>query len=151
MPVSVQDLTRDADDYYNFHEVQRAIEAYREERIKSNKLVYPKVTSGEGGVIKKKNMLPLVGETGAVGSRKAGAKHPVKRKGKVSSSVACGTMFQFNKGQTNPDVIKQVPLADAEGTPMMIFSDVPLPKITPACFLLFVDQWLSQQARIQDK
>ena len=54
-------------------------------------------------------MAMLTGGPGASStSSKSKTKKATKRKGKVSSSVACGTMFQFNKGQTNPDVIKQV-------------------------------------------
>ena len=99
----LQELDRDEDGYYSFHEVQRAIEAYREDRIKNYKLVYPKVTSGDA--TSKKKLELVAGTTKTYGQSK---KISGRRRGKVSSSVACPTMFQFNKGQTNPDVITQV-------------------------------------------
>jgi hypothetical protein len=107
-------LPRDADDYYSFHEVQVAIGKFREDRIKNYKLVYPAITSGTNVNSKKKLEMLTGGGGGGQGSdilRKS-MKKTGKRRGKVTSSVACATMFQFNKGQTNPDVIKQVSLAD---------------------------------------
>lgn len=98
-------MDRDADNYYSFHTVQQAIADYREERIKGHKLVYPKVTSG-GSAAASKKLAMMTGGGGATSGKSM--KKTAKRKGKVSTSVACGTMFQFNKGQTNPDVIKQV-------------------------------------------
>lgn len=97
------ELSKDEDGYFSFHEVQRAIEAYREERIQNYKLVYPKVTSGDAKSKKKLEMLTGTQSSATTMKKKTGS----KRRGKVSSSVACGTMFQYNKGQTNPDVITQ--------------------------------------------
>jgi hypothetical protein len=104
--IIAQELSTDDEGYYSFHQVQVAIEAYREERIQNYKLVYPKITSGDARSKKKLDMM-----TGTQSSSARMTKNTTgKRKGKVSSSVACGTMFQFNKGQTNPDVITQVEL-----------------------------------------
>lgn len=99
-----QELTQDEDGCYSFHEVQVAIERFREERIAGHKLVYPKVASGDAASKKKLDMM-----TGTLASSTPPTlKKTGKRRGKVSSSVACSTMFQFNKGHTNPDVINQV-------------------------------------------
>lgn len=59
--------------------------------MKNYKLVYPRLGSKNGPV---KAIIPVT----------SGG----KRVAKVSTSVAPATMFQRMKGQTNPDVIKQV-------------------------------------------
>jgi hypothetical protein len=180
-----QELTRDADDYYSFHEVQHAIAAFREARIQGNKLVYPAVTSGDDPS-KKKRMDMLTGGGSSMRKTKKDTGRGGKRRGKVSSSVACGTMFQFNKGQTNPDVIKQVICCYVCYITLHVFDVLPpvllaslehsvscyntshifciqailttvtiVPSLSSSSSspssLSPSDQWLSEQARIQDQ
>lgn len=96
------DLSCDEYGYYSFHDLQKAIEKFRHNRIKNYKLVYPKVTTGD--MKNKKKIAMLTGASTSIGKS---IKVSNKRKGRVSSSVACATMFQRNKGQTNSDVINQ--------------------------------------------
>jgi hypothetical protein len=77
--------------------------------------VYPKITSGKNSANKKNMEMLTGGLTAASGGLTTATRKSMKntgtggkRKGRVSSMVACPTLFQFNKGQTNPDVIKQV-------------------------------------------
>jgi len=109
-----EDLPRNLNGLVSFHEMQKVIMDFRQERIKQYKLVYPSI----GG--KKKNAeggLPAITSTNPAsspssstrpnsrGSRSGSAKRK-HRKGCVSEIVACPTMFQKNKGLTNSDVVQ---------------------------------------------
>lgn len=85
-----EDAPRDSRGYLSFHDLQRIISEFRESRIAKYKLVYPNLISKHGN--SQIQTLPP----------------PKTKVGRVSSSVAPQTMFQRNKGQTNPDIIKQV-------------------------------------------
>ena len=74
--------------YLSFHDVQNKIFQFRKDRIKNYKLVYPNLVSKQIP-----HSLPT---------------QQLNRSGRVSSSVAPSTMFQRMKGNTNPDIIKQV-------------------------------------------
>jgi hypothetical protein len=85
-------VAKDPRGLLSFHELQKIIFQFRESRIANYKLVYPNLVSKQSSSSTKTLTLPQ--------SR--------ARAGKVSSSVAPPTMFQRMKGNTNPDIIKQV-------------------------------------------
>ena len=84
----IKDLKRDEIGNIDFHELQKVVQNYRNERIKEYKLVYPSI---------KGNTLPL-----------NLVKVPLKKHARVSASVAPPTMFESMKGNTNSDIIDQV-------------------------------------------
>lgn len=109
-----EDLPRNANGLISFHDMQKVIMEFRQERIKQYKLVYPSI----GG--KKKNAgndLPAITTSSSPpsssssnfsaskGSRSGSAKRK-HRKGCVSDIVACPTMFKKNKGLTNSDIVQ---------------------------------------------
>jgi hypothetical protein len=81
---------RDVNGFFSFHDLQRLIFDYRESRIANYQLVYPNLVSKHSS----SGTLPLPSSN--------------SRPSRVSSSVAPQTMFQRMKGNTNPDIIKQV-------------------------------------------
>jgi hypothetical protein len=83
---------RDPRGLLSFHDLQKIIFDYRESRIANYKLVYPNLVTKQSNSASTLTLPP---------SR--------TRTGRVSSSVAPPTMFQKMKGNTNPEIIKQVP------------------------------------------
>ncbi len=95
----------------NFHDAQRTLEEYRKHRIKEFKLVYPSLVkktagSGVGGGSQVLSHSHSQAESRA--STAMIKKHAPPRLSRVSDIVAPTTMFQKNKGQSNPDLIEQV-------------------------------------------
>jgi hypothetical protein len=121
-----KDLPRDEWGRVSFHDAQNLILKYRGDRIKEFKLVYPSIKTktadkegttstfklpaigtesnfnGEGGI-------DLNNTTGTESSNfgQTEKKKRKKRLARVGESVAPPTMFQRNKGLTNPDIIEQ--------------------------------------------
>lgn len=83
------DLERSDDGRVRFHEMQRAIMAFREDRVAKLKVMYPKVTRRAP---EKKS---------AAVSFEATAERRGKRRGRVSPDVAPPEMFLRNKGMNN--------------------------------------------------
>lgn len=79
--------------YLSFHDIQNRIFQFRQDRIRNYKLVYPNLVSKQ-----------------TLRSLPTQQLNKSARTGRVSSSVAPSTMFQRMKGNTNPDIIKQVSL-----------------------------------------
>ena len=89
-------LPRNEDGLLSFHDIQREVYAFRENRIKEFKLVFPSIG------IKPE---PFNFEPGTLGvSSRTNGVRP-KRIARVSTCVAPATMFQHMKGCTNSDVI----------------------------------------------
>jgi len=86
-------LPRDADGLLSFHDMQKTIEAWRNERIKQYKLVFPEMGGGSGSPDTRPH------KTGPW-------EHPPPFKGLVSKAVAPKTMFKSKKGLTNADVVE---------------------------------------------
>ena len=86
--------------------------AFRAERIKQYKLVFPQLTTkhasestskkGESNSLENSNVTNTNNEASLV------VKKSPARKSRVGESVAPVTMFQKMKGNTNPDLIAQV-------------------------------------------
>lgn len=94
-------LPRDAEGRVSFHEAQKVVEAWRRDRVKRYKLVYPNLVKAPEAAA------PASTLQGTVTRNMAGTK-PVKSHAlTVSSSVAPVTMFQKMKGLTNADLIEQ--------------------------------------------
>lgn len=85
-------LKHSEDGRMRFHEMQRRIMDFREDRIKRLKVMYPKVTRKvDKPASSSKGVTSLVASTGP----------PRARRGKVSPDVAPPEMFQKNKGMNN--------------------------------------------------
>ena len=85
-------LKHNEDGRMRFHEMQRRIMDFREDRIKRLKVMYPKVTRKvDKPASSSKGVTSLVASTGP----------PRARRGKVSPDVAPPEMFQKNKGMNN--------------------------------------------------
>lgn len=98
---------------YSFHDAQNMLFAYRAERIKQYKLVFPQLTTKRNSDSQHgtqagatSNSLAVTEKTNKEDSIVL-RKSPV-RKSRVGESVAPTTMFQKMKGNTNPDLIAQV-------------------------------------------
>ncbi|KAJ1426635.1 hypothetical protein B484DRAFT_450593 [Ochromonadaceae sp. CCMP2298] len=104
-----EDLSRDEFGRISFHEAQEAVSAYRADRIKELKLVFPSIKSSQP-----KEKLPAIATigTGTI-EEEGGETTPVtkkkrpKRISRVGDTVAPQTMFQHQKGLTNADIIQQ--------------------------------------------
>ena len=85
-------LPRDDDGKLSFHDMQKAVLAYRLERVKQYKLVYPNLSSDNS--------------TESTGTIKNSTEKKMKRFTKVSTAVAPTSLFMKNKGETNSDVVQ---------------------------------------------
>ena len=81
-----------------FHDIQEAVNKYRSNRIKNNKLVFPKL--GEGIPKVSSNTKSLKSSHSLIVSSKTKTKNVF-----VPESIAPNTMFLKDKGQTNADII----------------------------------------------
>jgi len=91
-------LPRDENGKLSFHDMQNAVLAYRAERVKQFKLVYPNLSSEENS-----SSQPLLGTMPTDKKKK-------KRLTKVSTAVAPTSLFIKNKGETNSDVVQTTTL-----------------------------------------
>lgn len=108
-----EDLPRDSNGCFSFHEGQKKIHEFREMRIKEYKLVYPSIGGG-----KKKEGSQTGTQTAQTGTKTQSqsqtgtqalatkTKKPI-RKSRVSDIVAPQTMFMRNKGNSNADLVEQ--------------------------------------------
>lgn len=119
-----RDVPRDEFGRISFHEAQKLILKFREDRIKEFKLVFPSIKSkSEKDAVSTGVKLPTIagsetiGDDGAMvvddlnatGDTSNGQtkKKKKKRLARVGESVAPPTMFLKMKGLTNPDIIEQ--------------------------------------------
>jgi hypothetical protein len=93
-----EDLERDVDGLLSFHQVQTAVSAFRESRVKQYKLVYPSIGGKKGGA-DNAQIVPISSQ-----GRKLKTKTKT-RGGKVSDAVAPVTMFQHDEGVGKSEVI----------------------------------------------
>lgn len=94
-----QDLV-DPDGFISFHEAQKKIIQFRQNRLKEKKKVFPSISTG-----KKKPV--SAGGTAIMLQSSHPSARPRKMK-YVSDSIAPTTMFLKLKGQTNSDIIEEV-------------------------------------------
>jgi len=87
-------LPRDSNGLLSFHEMQRTIETWRNERIKQYKLVFPEMGGGSGPPDTRPH------KTGPW-------EHPPPFKGLVSAAIAPKTLFIKKRGLTNADVVEE--------------------------------------------
>jgi hypothetical protein len=106
----LEDIPRNADGLISFHEIQKEIAAYRKARTKEYKLVFPSIAGGKkknvdgGSAISGDDKLGSTGKSSqTLTIRKTKKKHV--RSGRVSSMVAPETMFQYDEGKTNVEVV----------------------------------------------
>jgi hypothetical protein len=108
----LQDLPRDQWGRLSFHEAQNTILKFREDRIKELKLVYPSIKTKQDKEPVSTTKLPTIqgAETMDEDDDQQATttkKKKKKRLARVGDTVAPPTMFQYMKGQTNPDIIEQ--------------------------------------------
>jgi hypothetical protein len=133
----LNELPKDEEGFLSFHEIQRAIEEFRKERIKRYKLVFPNLvkkkktppaqlptmtrsfsdfgpqTTGmstfpnSGGTLES-TAGDLAAASGTTMTSSISKKHKKKRKKRVSEACAPQTMFLKMQGRTNPEVTEQV-------------------------------------------
>ena len=108
-----EDLPRDANGYFSFHEAQKKIYEFREMRIKEYKLVYPSIggKKKEGGTQSgiqtgTQPQSDMSGHSKSLALTATKNKKPI-RKSRVSDIVAPPTMFMKDKGNSNADMVEQ--------------------------------------------
>lgn len=108
-----EDLPRDANGCFSFHEAQKKIHEFREMRIKEYKLVYPSIGGKKSketndSTMNKQTQQPTEKsvQSTALSLNNNKSKKPV-RKSRVSDIVAPQTMFMRDKGNSNADMVEQ--------------------------------------------
>lgn len=96
----LEDIPRNENGLLSFHDAQKVIMDYRDERIKQLKLVYPQLKQTKKADV---SNTQTINENNLTITKK-----PKKRITRVDESIAPQTMFLHMKGMTNPDVIDQV-------------------------------------------
>lgn len=114
-------MERDAFGRISFHEAQKVIEEYHEERVKKYKLMYPNLTSKapttntianmNQTTLRKTNAFDNASNTADIFSTSSSSlaeKSSLMKSHFVSTAVAPTTMFQKMKGNNNADLIEVV-------------------------------------------
>jgi hypothetical protein len=93
--------------YVSFHEVQKALMLYRKTRVKEYKLVFPSIAGGNQSKNKNKNKSDDITMDMTLSKRQTSMKKSKKKKkiSRVSDIVAPKTMFQYNEGQNNVEIV----------------------------------------------
>jgi len=109
-----EDLPRDTNGFFSFHEAQKKIYEFREMRIKEYKLVYPSIggkknKESNDGTQTTNNQTHKTtensGQSTALTLTNNKSKKPL-RKSRVSDIVAPQTMFMRDKGNSNADMVE---------------------------------------------